>query len=97
MSVNPGYLHIAAPKAPNGTYRIAGKFRLEKIFTFFAPCSHGRNFYPANFLSRVNDYIEPMVIFTAWVKFYFAKYFCNARVAELGEIFVQRIFSAARY
>ena len=36
------------------------------------------------FLSHVNDYIEPMVIVTAWAKFYSAKHFCNARVAGLG-------------
>ena len=29
------------------------------------------NFYPAIFLSHVNDYIEPMATFTTWVKFYF--------------------------
>ena len=82
--------------SPNSTYHIAGNFCLEKNFAIFTPCSHGRNFYPVNFLSRVNDYIEPMA---TWVKIhvYSAKYFCNARVAELGEIFVQQIFSAVQY
>ena len=49
------------------------------------------------FLSCVNDYIEPVVTFTAWVKICSAKYFCNVRVAGLGEIFVQQKFSAELY
>ena len=56
----------------------------------------GEIFIPRTFLSRVNDYLAPMAIFTAWVKIYFAKYFCNARVGGLGEIFVQQKFSAVR-
>ena len=31
------------------------------------------------FLSRVNDYTEPMATFTTWVKIYSTKYFCDAR------------------
>ena len=49
-----------------------------KNFAFFAPCSHWwiLFFYPANFLSRVKDHTEPVVvIFTAWVKIYSKKYF----------------------
>ena len=42
-------------------------------------------------MSCVNDYIEPVVIFTAWVKIYSTKYFCNAWA---GQIFVQWKFSA---
>ena len=49
------------------------------------------------FLSCVNDYIEPVVTSTAWVKICSAKYFCNVRVAGLGEIFVQQKFSAILY
>ena len=50
-----------------------------------------------DFLSHVNDYIEPMVTFTTWAKVYSAKYFCNARVAGLCEIFVEQKFSAVHY
>ena len=41
-------------------------------------------------LSHVNDYIEPMMFFTAWPKIYSTNYLCNARVAGLGEIFIQQ-------
>ena len=34
------------------------------------------------YLFHVNDYIDPMVIFTAWVKIYSMKYFCNARLGD---------------
>ena len=34
-----------------------------------------------------------MLIFAAWVKIYSAKYFCNARVCVLGEIFVWQLYS----
>ena len=37
----------------------------------------------------VNDYIEDMATFTALAKIYFTEYFCNAKVAGLGESFVQ--------
>ena len=40
---------------------------------------------------------EPMAIFIAWVEIYSAQYFCCARVGGLGEIFVQRNFSAVQY
>ena len=54
----------------------------------FATCSHWRNFYHANFLSCVNDYIEDMATFTAWRKFIFLQYkgiwgwrnFCQAKI-----------------
>ena len=51
----------------------------------------------AKFLSMnfcTNDYIEGMATFTALVKI---EYFCNTKVAGLGEIFVQRKFSAIQY
>ena len=35
--------------------------------------------------------------FTTLAKIYSSEYFCNARVAGIGEIFVQRKFSAIRY
>ena len=41
---------------------------------------HGRFFCPANVSSHIDDYIEPIVIFTTWVKIYSAEYFCNAGV-----------------
>ena len=55
-----------------------------------AICSYWRNFYCANFLFCVNDYIEDMATFTALVKIYSTEYFCNTKVhvAGLGEIFV---------
>ena len=49
------------------------------------------------FLSCVNDYVEDMVTFTTLVKIYSTKYFCNTKVAGLGEIFVKRKFSRIRY
>ena len=39
----------------------------------------------------VNDYIEDMVTFTTLVKFITLKYFCDIKVAELGEIFYPAI------
>ena len=48
-------------------------FYLEKIFAYFLPpAPMGEIFYPMNFLSHVDDYIEPMVLFTAWMKIYSA-------------------------
>ena len=64
----------------------------------FSPISpsalYWRNFYCVNFLScvYVNDYIEDMATFTALAKIYSTEYFCNTKVAGLGEIFVQRKF-----
>ena len=60
-------------------------------FCLFAPCSHGQNFYPVNFLACVNDCIEPMVIFTAWAKNYYTKYFCST-CTRVGKIFGHRNF-----
>ena len=59
-----------------------------EIFANFAICSYWRNFYRTNFLSCVNDYIEDMATFTALAKIYSTEYFCNTKVARLGEIFV---------
>ena len=70
------------------------KFRQEKIFANFAICSLWQNFYHANFLSCVNDYIEYMATFTALAK---NIYFCNTNVSGLGEIFVKRKFSPIWY
>ena len=41
------------------------------------------------FFVLIDDYIEDMAIFTALAKIYSTKYFCNTKVAGLGEIFVQ--------
>ena len=40
----------------------------------------------AIFLSCVNDYIEDIANFTTLVKIYSTEYFCNTKVAGLGEI-----------
>ena len=53
-------------------------------------------FLSENFLSCVNDYREDMLIFTTLAKIYSTEYFCNRKVAGLGEYF-QRKFSAIRY
>ena len=55
-------------KCKHRYYRIGGSFRQEKIFANFATCCCWRNFLSTNFLSRVNDYIEDMVTFTALAK-----------------------------
>ena len=44
----------------------------------------GKIFIPQLCLSRVNDYTEPMAIFTSWVKVYSAKY---SVMQGLGKIF----------
>ena len=44
----------------------------------------------------VNNYIEDMATFTALVKIYFTKYFCNAKVTGLGE-FLSSKNSAIQY
>ena len=44
--------------------------------------------YPMIFLSSVNDYIEDMAVGGN------TAFFCNARVARVGETFVQQKFSA---
>ena len=61
-----------------------------EIFTFFVPHSYRWNFYPVIFLSCINDYIEPMVIFTP-LKIY------DAWIGWLGEIFVQKILAIQNY
>ena len=73
------------------------KFSPGETFANFAICSHWRNFYHANFLSYVNDYIEDMATFTALAKIYSTKYFCNTKISVLGEIFVKLKFSCIRY
>ena len=73
---------------------MARNIRQEK---FFATCLHGRNFYHANFLSCIDDYTEDMATFTTLAKIYSSEYFCNAMVAGIGEIFVQRKFLAIQY
>ena len=40
---------------------------------------------------------KDMMTFTALAEIYSSKYFCNARVAGIGEIFVRQKFSAVWY
>ena len=84
----------------NNKYHIAGNFCQEKIFTNFATCSRWRNNFICEFFVLymcVNNYIEDIATFTALAKIYSAECFWNTKVAVLGEIFVQRKFSAIRY
>ena len=48
------------------------------------------NFLLREFLSRVDDYPEDMMTFTALAKIYSTEYFCDTKVAGVDEIFVQR-------
>lgn len=77
---------------------IIGTFRL------FCPLLSWSSFYILQFfLSRVNDYRDPIAIFTTWVKIYSAKCFINARVHVGGlpqvkhDFLVQWKFLAVRY
>ena len=72
--------------------RIHRNFHQEKIFATFIVVK----FFSRKFLSCVNDYMEDMVTFTALVKIYSPEYFCNTKVAGLGEIFVEQKFSHIR-
>ena len=54
-------------------------------------------FYHIKFLSCVKDCIEDMVTLTALAKISTSNFFCNTKVVELGEIFIQRKFSHTRY
>ena len=58
----------------------------------FTTCSHWQNIYHSNLLSCVNDYIEDIATFTALAKIYSTEYFCNTKVAGLGEIFSTKNF-----
>ena len=73
------------------------KFLPGEIFCQFAICFYWLNFYHANSLPCVNDYIDSIAPFTVLVKSYSTKYFCNTKVAGLGEISVQRKFCHIRY
>ena len=46
----------------------------------------------ANYLSCVNDYIEDMATFIALVKICSTGYFCNTKIAWLGEFFSSKNF-----
>ena len=71
---------------------VARNFHQEKSFANFTTCYYWRKFLSVNFLSCVKDYIEGVVtlIITSLANIYSIKYFCNAKVAGLGEIFVQQ-------
>ena len=45
-------------------------------------------FLSVNILCCVNEYIEDMATFTALATIYSTEYFCNTKVAELGEFFI---------
>ena len=55
---------------------------------------HVLPFYPMNVLSHVNDYIEPMAIFTTWAIFILQ---INAGVGGLDEILSNKNFQLALY
>ena len=58
-----------------------------KFSPILPPALVGESFIH-KFLSCINDYVEDMVqTFTALAKIYSTKYFCNTKVAGLGEIF----------
>ena len=59
----------------------------KKIHIFLPPALIGEFFYPVDFLSRINDYIEPMG------EIYSTKCFCNASLGGLGKTIVQQKFS----
>ena len=73
------------------------KFLPGKSFALSPPCSQGK-FYSTNFLSYVNDYMEPIAILTVrWVKIYSTKIYISVMqdlVGRLGKIFVQWKFLA---
>ena len=83
----------AGYKAKVCMYHVCRNFHQEKFFTNFAICSHWQSFYHVIFLSCVNDYIEDMMTFTTLPKIYSTKCFCNTKVAELSETFVEQKFS----
>ena len=68
-------------------YRWIDQFARRK---FSPPALIGQNFITLNFCPFIKDCIEDMATFTMLVKFYSTKYFCNTKVAGLGEIFIQR-------
>ena len=60
--------------------------RLEKFMPFLPPAFMG--------LSCVNDYVEPMATFFAWVKFFFFFFFfffCNTKGSWAGRNFYPAI------
>ena len=73
---------------------VARNFLQEKSFANFTTCYHWQKFLSVNFLSCVNDYVEDVVtlIITSLANIYSIEYFCNAKVAGLGEIFIKRNF-----
>ena len=72
-------------------YIVSGGVCLEKIFTFFASCSHRRNFHPVIFLSHVNHYIEPMgEIFSAKIFLAAVPWHNNMQSCQYPDIQVQQ-------
>ena len=54
-----------------------------EIFANFTICSH---FYHVSYLSSVNDYTEDMAALTVLANIYSTEYFCNIKVAGLGDV-----------
>ena len=59
----------------------AGKYCMEDFFAFLPPALI---FNPVTFLSRVNDYIEPIAIFITWIKTYSTKFNISVMQGQLG-------------
>ena len=57
----------------------AGNFRVEKSS-------------PPALLGEISSHINDYIVYTTWVKIYCKKYFCNVRVAGLGEILSSESF-----
>ena len=72
-------------------YCIDGNFCLEKFFPFLHTFLSWVKLYPMNVSSHINNYIEPMAIFTTFCS---AKYFHYVSISGLGGIFVWQKFSA---
>ena len=60
-------------------------FARRKFLPISSSALIGEIFIAHNFLSRANDYIEDMATFATLAKIYSTKYFCNTKVARLGE------------
>ena len=80
-------------------YCICRNFRQETIFANFATHSHWRKFLHTNLLSCIKDYIDDMATFNYRIgEFFSTNFFCNTKVAGLGEIFYPaKIFTYTVY
>ena len=71
-------------------------FARRKYSPISPPALIGENFITLIFCPLLMISIEDMATFTALAKIYSSKFFCNTKVAGLGEIFVQRKFPHIR-